>query len=271
MGPMGVASMPMYDLPEVRGALDGLWNGLARHLRREGVAGVPDRIVHDRPFRALWTDPDLRFSQCCGYDLVNGYANTLQPIATPHFDAPECEGCEYASVIVVREDCAAADVSEMRGAVCAVNEHDSHSGMNALRALVAPASRDGRFFSRVETSGAHAASVEMVRNGGADIAAIDCVTYALLQRHRPAALSGVRKLCRTERAPALPYVTRRTVDADTVARMRTALFRTFADAKLTAAREALLLKDVEVIPVSAYRRITAFQDLAARHGFPRLN
>ncbi len=268
---MGVASMPMYDLPEVRGALDGLWDGLARHLRREGVAGVPDRIVHDRPFRELWTDPDLRFSQCCGYDLVNGYANTLQPIATPHFDAPECEGCEYASVIVVREDCAAADVSEMRGAVCAVNEHNSHSGMNALRALVAPASRDGRFFSRVETSGAHAASVEMVGNGGADIAAIDCVTYALLQRHRPAALAGVRKLCRTERAPALPYVTRRTVDADTVARMRTALFRTFADPKLAAAREALLLKDVEVIPVSAYRRITAFQDLAARHGFPRLN
>jgi hypothetical protein len=61
------------------------------------------------------------------------------------------------------------------------------------------------------------------------------------------------------------------VDADTVARMRTALFRTFADAKLAAAREALLLKDVEVIPVSAYRRITAFRDIAARHGFPRLN
>jgi len=271
MGPMGVASMPMYDLPEVRGALDGLWDGLARHLRREGVADVPDRIIHDRPLRELWNDPDLRFSQCCGYDLINGYAKTLRPIATPHFDAPECEGCEYASVIVVREDCAAVDVSEMRGAVCVVNERDSHSGMNALRALVAPASRNGRFFSRVETSGAHDASVEMVGNGSADIAAIDCVTYALLQRHRPAALSGVRKLGRTGRAPALPYVTRRTVNADTLARMRAALFRTFADPSLAAARESLLLKDVEVIPVSAYRRINAFRDLAVRHGFPRLN
>ena len=268
---MGVASMPMYDLPEVRSALDGLWDGLARHLRREGVADVPDRIVHDRPFRELWHDPDLRFSQCCGYDLVNGYAKTLRPIATPHFDAPECEGGAYASVIVVGEDCEAADVSEMRGAVCVVNEHDSHSGMNALRALVAPASRDGRFFSEVKISGAHAASVEMVANGDADVAAIDCVTYALLRRHRPAALAGVRKLGRTERAPALPYVTHSAVNADTVERMRTALFRTFADPGLAAVREALLLKDVEVIPVSAYRRITAFQDLAARHGFSRLN
>ena len=175
---MASASLPMYDLPEVRGTLDDLWDGLARHLRREGVADVPDRIVHDRPFRELWNDPDLRFSQCCGYDLVNAYAETLRPIATPHFDAPECEGCEYASVIVVAEDCTAKDVLEMRDTVCVVNEHDSHSGMNALRALVAPASRDGRFFSRVETSGAHAASIELVKNRGADIAAIDKIGRA---------------------------------------------------------------------------------------------
>ena len=57
----------------------------------------------------------------------------------------------------------------------------------------------------------------------------------------------------------------------TVTRMRTALFRTFADPGLAAVREALLLKDIEVLPVSAYRRITAFRDLAVRHGFPRLN
>jgi ABC-type phosphate/phosphonate transport system substrate-binding protein len=140
-----------------------------------------------------------------------------------------------------------------------------------LRALVAPASRDGRFFVRVEISGAHAASVEMVRNGDADVAAIDCVSYALLERHRPAALVGVRKLGRTERAPALPYVTRASMDADTVARMRTALLRAFADPGLAAVREALLLKDIEVISLSAYRRIAALRDLAARHGFPCLN
>jgi ABC-type phosphate/phosphonate transport system substrate-binding protein len=268
---MGVASMPMYDMPEVRGALDGLWDGFARHLRCEGVAGVPDRLVHDPPLPDLWNDPKLLFGQCCGYHLVNGYGKRLQPIATPHFDAPECEGCDYASVIVVGEDCTATDVLEMRGSVCAVNQPDSHSGMNALRALVAPASRGGRFFSRVETSGAHAASIEMVRNGDADVAAIDCVSFALLQRHRPAALVGVRKLGRTQRAPGLPYVTRSTVDADTVARMRAALLQTFADPSLASAREALLLKDIEAISLSAYRRISEFRDLAIRCGFPRLN
>jgi ABC-type phosphate/phosphonate transport system substrate-binding protein len=268
---MGVASMPMYAMPEVRGALDGLWDGFARHLRYQGVADVPDRLVHDPRLPDLWNDPKLLFGQCCGYHLVNGYGERLQPIATPHFDAPECEGCDYASVIVVGRNCAASDVLDMRGTVCVINEHDSHSGMNALRALVAPASRDGRFFARVEISGAHTASIEMVANGEADVAAIDCVTYALLERHRPAALAGVRKLGRTDRAPALPYVTRSTMDADTIARMRAALFRTFADPDLAAARDSLLLKDIEVVPVSAYQRITAFQDLAARHGYSRLS
>ena len=61
------------------------------------------------------------------------------------------------------------------------------------------------------------------------------------------------------------------MDADAVARMRTALHRTFADPELAAIRESLLLKDVEVVPVSAYQRITAFGDIAARHGYARLN
>ena len=268
---MGVASMPMYDMPEVRDALDGLWAGFARHLRREGVADVPDRLVHDRALPDLWNHPELLFGQCCGYHLVDGYGETLRPIATPHFDAPECQGCDYASVIVVGEQCAATDVLEMRGAVCAVNAPDSHSGMNALRALVAPVSREGRFFSAVRISGAHAASVEMVRTGVADVAAIDCVSYALLERHRPAALVGVRKLGRTPPAPALPYVTRSTMDADTVARMRTALSRAFADPGLAAVREALLLKDIEAISLSDYHQIAVFRDFAARHGFARLN
>ena len=43
---MAVASMPMYDMPEVQSALDSLWVGLSRHLRRQGLDNVPDKIVH---------------------------------------------------------------------------------------------------------------------------------------------------------------------------------------------------------------------------------
>jgi ABC-type phosphate/phosphonate transport system substrate-binding protein len=267
---MGVASMPMYDLPEVRPALAVLWTGLARNLRREGVSHVPEKLVHDRPLSELWGDPALLFSQCCGYDLVNLYADELIPIATPGFAAPECDGRDYASVIVVHEDCAENDILAMRGAICAINDPSSHSGMNALRALVAPASTRGRFFSHVKVSGTHANSLALVKRGDADVAAIDCVTHALLKRHRPAALSGTRKLGETDRAPGIPFVVRATVAKSTIERMQVALFRTFDDPQLATVRQALLLEDVEVLPLTQYARITEFQKRALRHGYPEL-
>ena len=138
VGAMSVASFPMYNLPEVRLALDGLWKGMARNFRREGIAEVPDELVHGRAVRKLWNDPNLFISQCCGYDLVNRYADKLTPLAVPRYGVAECRGYLYASAIVVREDCPADDVLKMRGAVCVINGPESHSGMSSLRALVAP-------------------------------------------------------------------------------------------------------------------------------------
>ena len=164
----------------------------------------------------------------------------------------------------------ATDVLLMPGEVCVINGPESHSGMSSLRALVAPVSRDGRFFSRVKVSGSHAASLAMIRRGEADVAAIDCVTYALMEAYRPAALVGTRKLGRTYRASGIPYVTRWNVAEDTVRRMRSALYRAFADPDLASACRALYLKDIEALPLAAYRDIVAFQSAALTHGYPAL-
>ena len=42
---MPVASMPMYDMPEVQGALNSLRAGLVRHLKREGL--IPTARISD--------------------------------------------------------------------------------------------------------------------------------------------------------------------------------------------------------------------------------
>ena len=102
------------------------------------------------------------------------------------------------------------------------------------------------------------------------MAAIDCVTYALLESYRPAALAGIRKLGRTYRAPAIPYVTRWDDDDDRVERQRAAIFNAFSDPHLTTTRQALYLKNIEALPVSAYRRISEFEDYAERLGYPEL-
>ena len=267
---MRIASLPMYDLPATRAAHDALWAVIARSLEREGVADVPDRLMHDRPLHELWSDPDLLLTQCCGYDVTNRFAGRLRVVATPRFDAPGCEGWLYSSVIVVASDSTATGMEELRGAVCVVNGFESHSGMNALRAHVAPLSRNGRFFTTNKVSGSHRESLAVVARGEADVAAIDCVTHALMVRHDPEALAGTRQLCRTASAPAVPYVTRAEVGDDDVERLRTALYAAFADPALKGERGELLLAGIEVPPCAAYDRIIEFADFAAGHGYPSL-
>ena len=264
------ASMPMYDMAEIASALDDLWAGFACNFAAEGLADVPARLIHGQALRALWDAPDVWFSQCCGHDLIARYRGRLQPLATPRFAVPECRGRDYASVIVVAEDREADDIRDLRGTRCVVNGLESHSGANALRALVAPLGRDGRFFTSVVESGTHAASIEAVARGEADVAAIDCVTHALLGRYRPEALDGTRKLGVTEWAPGVPYVTPASEDAEVVARMRAAILRTFDGPDLASTREALRLDGVEATEVENYRQIAEFRDSAAREGYPEL-
>ena len=263
---MALACLPMYDLPEVQPALAGLWAGIARQLRCQGVADVPAGLADEQPAGALWSSPDLLLSQCCGADLVGGWAETLLPLATPCYRAPGCAGPRYASLVVIAAGAAVAGLDDLRGRVAAINHPDSHSGSNALRALVAPLARDGRFFGAVKVSGSHARSLASVAQGAADVAAIDCITHALLARHRPAALEGTRVLCRTAAAPAPPFVTSAGAAPALVARLRAALHAAIADPALAGARADLLLDGIEILPRAAYRRIRAFARFAARHG-----
>ena len=98
------------------------------------------------------------------------------PVATPHFDSLECRGADYASEVVVAEDCPFDDVLDMKGVVCSINGPESHSGMGAMQVLVAPAINEGRFFSTVKISGSHIASLAWIKAGIVDVAAIDSVT-----------------------------------------------------------------------------------------------
>jgi ABC-type phosphate/phosphonate transport system substrate-binding protein len=267
---MAVASLPMYDLPEVAWALDALWSAIARDLERRGVSGVPQKLVHGRPLKELWADPELFISQCCGFDIVKSYTRKLQPLATPRYVAGGCENCSYCSLVIVPADSEAAHIEDLRGTVCAVNGPESHSGMNALRALIAPVAQGRRFFARVEETGAHADSVALVAGGKADVAAIDCVTYALLERHRPALIEGTRVLCHTDRGPGIPYVTRTETDPLTVEHMRAAIADAFADPDTQAAREALFLGGVEMVPHAAYYDLVDFERRAVAQGYPKL-
>lgn len=265
--PALLAGLPMYDLPEVRAATDAWWRGLARAFRREGVADVPGRLSRNMARGRMWRAPELLFSQTCGFPFTHAFAGQLEVVATPCYAAAGCVGPDYRSLIVVREDEPARALVEFRGRIVAINAPDSHSGCNILRAMTAPLAGGRRFFGRTVVTGSHRASIAAVSRSTADLAAIDCVLYALLERHRPAALAGIRVLTRSPAAPGLPYVMHASQPTDVLERVRAGLFAALADPALAGCREALLIKGAELLSASAYDCIRAWAGQArARAG-----
>ena len=224
-----IAALPMYDFAPVRAATDAWWRGIARALRLQGLADVPDELTRERAERA-WRHRELMFGQVCGFPLMRAPGTKPQLIATPCYDVPGCEGPEYSSVIVVHAENVASDMEDLRGKIAAINGLDSHSGCHVLRAMVGPlASRGGRFFGRQIITGSHAGSLEAIEAREADVAAIDAVTYSLIKRSMPEALTSFRVLGRSPRAPAPPYITSPAVPNEDIQRIRDALVDALAD------------------------------------------
>ena len=249
------ASLPMYDFPEIALVHDQWWTGISAHLKQQGVTDVPEILMHGQPVRTLWDDPGLFLSQCCGYDVVHRYRASFSILLTPHYVAPGCSGPCYSSRVLVHEDSRFDTLESLRGAVAVINGPESQSGMNGLLFLINPLQQGGHFFSRIQVSGAHVSSLAALQQHRADVAAIDCVTHALLARYRPAAIKGLRQIGWTASVPGLPYVTLAACTREQQAAMRRALTAAFIDPALKPVRDALLIGGFSLLETQDYRVI----------------
>lgn len=264
-----IANLGMYDPPWLRAANDVFWKAVAARLRAGGVE-APDRLERDRPFAAIWRDPQLLLAQTCGYPLVTALRDAVTVVARPRYDLPGCAGGAHRSVVVVRADAAFRTIRDLGGCRAALNGWDSNTGMNLLRHAVAPFATDGRFFGAVVETGAHLASLEAVRTRAADVAAVDCVTYGLAARGHPAATAGLRVLVETAPSPTLPFVTAGGAAPAAVARLREALEGAIADPAAAGAVAALGLRGVEPAAREDYAMLLGYERDAARAGYPVL-
>ncbi|MEK6236529.1 MAG: PhnD/SsuA/transferrin family substrate-binding protein [Planctomycetales bacterium] len=240
---------------------------MADEFRREGLSNVPDRLNREHAYEDQWTSPDFLFGQACGYDVRMAHADHLQVVATPCYQAPGCEESNYRSLVIVRENARFNSVKDLRGTRCVINTPTSHSGMNVLRALVAPLHCESRFFSEVRVSGSHERSLRMIQRGEVDVAAIDCVTHALLAKHRSHELEGTRILWETRRVPAPPYVTASSTPPDAVSAMRAAVCRALDDPAIAEVKQTLLLSGVEILSDDAYLPIELLELEAFQHNY----
>ena len=266
-----LASLAMYrDPPVIAEATRGLWRFVGERLRAAGMTDVPDALDETVAHDAAWLDPRLLLAQTCGYPLATRLAGRVRLVATPVYDHPGCQGALNGSFVIVRADAAVANLAALRGAVAAINDRTSNSGMNLLRHTVAPLAEGGRFFGRVIVSGSHRASLGLVASGAADVAAIDCVTFGNLARFAPEAVVGVRILAETAKTPGLPLITRAAASEDEVATLRSVLADFADDPAAAPLRDVLGLSGFALLPDGAYDAVLALEREAVALGYPVL-
>ncbi|MCC5984083.1 MAG: PhnD/SsuA/transferrin family substrate-binding protein [Rhodobacteraceae bacterium] len=220
-----LATLPMYDWPEDRARVDRF------HARlRALVPDLPAALTRPETaaqLHALWRNPALLLGQTCWGPMGAGLAAHVHVLAQPAYDdVPGGRGARYRSALVMRT-----------GTPCPVPAHDGPAlppDLRTLRAAInAPESlsgclalaRDAALPDLSEAAlvtGSHRASVRAVAEGAADVAAIDCRSWALALRHEPAA-RALTVTGWTALRPGLPFITARATPAPLRVRLRDAL------------------------------------------------
>ena len=204
---MMLASLPMYDFPEIREHTDLLWDAIAASAREVGLSDVPSSLT--RPEGSLanhWRRDDIFLSHTCGYPVVRELPGVW--VLGSFSVSSGTRAGFYRSAIVARE----SDPRSLLGLVSfdaapmAANGEDSLSGWVSLGWALANADIAA---GSVTFTGSHASSVLAVRDGLADLASIDAHSLALFARHRPDSVRGLTVVAQGPEVAMTPLITAR--------------------------------------------------------------
>jgi ABC-type phosphate/phosphonate transport system substrate-binding protein len=235
----------MYDFGDCQPANDRFWALIRDHLRQAGHQ-APDQLTRgDAAYWPAWQSPDLILSQTCGYPYRTKLHDHVAYVATPDFGVEGCSPGYYHSFFIARADDPRQTLKDFDGAAFAFNEGLSQSGWAAPQTYAL--SRGLKLLPTLCTS-AHGLSAEAVAEGRADIAAIDAVTWGIMQRNDPAFTQRLRTIAKTDPTPGLPYITAKRADAKVLLdAMRLSL-----SALSNEDRAVLGLRDLVRIPAHEY-------------------
>ena len=201
------------DMPAVPG---GITDATGRVVAPDPATLPPDEM----DFHVLWRHPRLLFAQTCWGPMELGLAADVALVGQPDYsDVEGGEGPRYSSAIVMRKGEAVSvaapssgtphlPLAAMQGKRFAYNGTDSMSGLIALTRDLQASGRGLDIFSERIESGGHRNSIVAVARGDADVATIDCRSWALAQVHEPAA-DSVAVVGWTGRRNGLPFITAR--------------------------------------------------------------
>ena len=205
-----IAALGMYDRVEVQPSNDRLWALIRDGLRTAGLA-APDALTRGvGAFWPAWGAPDLVLSQTCGFPYRAKLHGKVALIGTPDFGVNGCApGC-YRSVFVAAKKDERRDVMQFDGASLAFNEDLSQSGWAAAQNF---AQAHGLKLRPTLRTGGHQLSARAVAEGRAEIAALDAISWEMIQRHDPFA-AQLQEVGVTDPTPGLPYISALGANAD---------------------------------------------------------
>jgi ABC-type phosphate/phosphonate transport system substrate-binding protein len=232
----------MYDRPETAAAHDALWS----LVRKAHGGDLPISLTRGMVPAETWAHPALVLGQICGLPLRREFRDRVLYVGSGIYDIDAPPG-HYVSLLVARADDPRTALADFDGARLAVNGTDSQSGWASP--LTAAAAAGITFGARLET-GVHALSARAVREGRADIAAIDAISWRAILRHDPAA-AGLRSVGTTAPVPGLAFVTAPGGDPD---RMFGALTEAIAALPDTH-RNTLGLRGIVRLPLESYHAV----------------
>lgn len=252
--------------------LRSAWQNFFEHfINLTQPAFAVDRALVFEPGQAVLHHPSLWFGHTCGYPLMTRLRDTLMPINAPIFDVAGCDHKSYSSYLIVPANSKINSLQDCRGLRAVINASDSNSGMNVLRHAISRFNRQGSFFSAIQVSGSHLQSLTEIANHRADIAAIDCISYRLIEDAWPELTASVRSIGFTEKTCGLPFVMPRSLagncNIDSMAEnLNQALAQLNDNHKKT-----LHLKGFAKVDIDEYQGILDLETSARKAGYPELS
>ena len=254
------AELAMYVAPQPVQVASEQW--LTRIV---ALLDAPRRDGRGLELLELFRSPDLLLTQTCGYPLMTLLRGQVQLVGRPRYELNDSSAGNHCSLIVSRATDPRIDLAEFKGSRGVINDRHSNSGMNLFRHRLAPLQQGGRFFASVAVSGAHQQSLRYVREGWADLACIDSVTFDCLARYAPAEVAGLRLVARTATSPTLPYITALDTGGVGAEQIRRAMNQALQQLPQVSA----VLGVQEVLPVSEadYQPVLDLQRVATDCGY----
>ncbi|MFV1991694.1 MAG: phosphate/phosphite/phosphonate ABC transporter substrate-binding protein [Acidimicrobiales bacterium] len=204
-----IASLAMYQHPQLVDTHNRYWALIRAGLAEVGI-DAPGRLSQDAEEFSVWNDPALVLAHTCGMPYRLWLHDHVYLVGTPDFGVDGCAAGYNRSALVVRQDDERDSLLAYKDAVFAYNQTYSQSGYAAAYWHTEPL---GFWFGRRIHTGGHLESARAIAERRADLAALDAVSWRIMQTHEPF-VENLRVLEWTSPTPGLPYIASAGADSE---------------------------------------------------------